>query len=198
METAHALFHHIHMPDCCNAPSGVHLAGIFADGAKEGGRNRFVEISNNAYPKVGETALGLYTRPSYTGNTMVGQAPFRIYFSDGETVIHQVIKNLEAAGLQVVKSFDLRSACAPFNDNVCPHHGAGPCDCQLVVLLIYSPGIPLVSLILHSHRGQTELQWDEAPETRPDLESQAIILRALEAGVDWPHNIDLERYADAE
>lgn len=43
---------------------------------------------------------------------MDGQAPLRIYFSDCETVIRQVTQNLEAAGLRVVRSFDLRSACS--------------------------------------------------------------------------------------
>ena len=98
---------------------------------------------------------------------MNGQTPVRIYFSDGETVARQATQNLEAAGLRVVRSFDLRSACASITENVCPHHGTAPCDCQLVVLLVYGTGTAPVSLMFHSHQGQTELEWEEAPEARP-------------------------------
>jgi len=128
---------------------------------------------------------------------MNGQTPFRTFFADCETVIRQVTQNLETAGLRVVRSFDLRSACASFADNVCPHHGTAPCDCQLVVLLIYGAGAP-VSLILHSHRGQTELQWDEAPHARPGPVGQAFILRAMNGKAGLPLYIDEQAYADRE
>ncbi|HUF39377.1 MAG TPA: hypothetical protein VMN57_12705 [Anaerolineales bacterium] len=129
---------------------------------------------------------------------MNGQAPFRIYYSDGETVIRQAAESLEAAGLRVFKTFDLRSACASFTDNNCPHHGSAPCDCQLVVLLIYGPDDPPISLVLHSHRGLTELQWDEAPESRPNPAGQAFIVQVLNGSVDLPAHIDAEAYADVE
>ena len=129
---------------------------------------------------------------------MNGQVPFRILFSDCETVIRQVTENLAAAGLRVVRSFDLRSACASFADNVCPHHGTAPCDCQLVVLLIYGVMITPVSLILHSHRGQTELQWDEAPHARPSPEGQAFILQAMNGNAGLPLYMDEQAYADRE
>jgi len=112
--------------------------------------------------------------------TMNGQTPFRIFFSDCETVIHQVTQNLEAAGLRVVRSFDLRAACTSFAGNVCPHHGNAPCDCQLVVLLVYAVGSAPASLILHSHRGQTEIQWDETPEGRPPPELREFIRMAID------------------
>lgn len=122
---------------------------------------------------------------------MNGQTPLRIFFYDCEKVIHQATQNLAAAGLRVVRSFDLRSACASFADNVCPHHGTAPCDCQLVVLLIYGVGTGPVSLILHSHQGQTEMQWDEAPEVRPNPELKAQILRELNGMGGLP--LSLER-----
>lgn len=99
---------------------------------------------------------------------MNGQTPFRIYFSEGETILRLVTENLEEAGLHVVKSFDLRSACGSLNGNVCSHHGTAPCDCQLVVMLLFGLGARPLSLILHSHQGQTEMQWDEAPDPRPN------------------------------
>lgn len=110
---------------------------------------------------------------------MNGQTPFRIFFVDCETVIRQITQNLEIVGLRVVRSFDLRSACGSFPDNVCSHHSTSSCDCQLVVLLIFGVGT-LVSLILHSHRGQTELMWEVIPEARPSLEWQACLRNIME------------------
>lgn len=127
---------------------------------------------------------------------MNGHAPFRIYFSDGETVIRQVTQNLEAAGLRVVRSFDLRSACASM-DQICPHHGTAPCDCQLVVLLVYGNEGSPVSLSLHSHLGQTELHWDETPEARPTPEQQEFMLRALD-GEAVPLYRDVKVYTEIE
>ncbi|GAB4577453.1 MAG: hypothetical protein Fur0022_01840 [Anaerolineales bacterium] len=143
-----------------------------------------------------QTALGQNPRLTYTKD-MNGQPPFRIFFSDGETVIRQVMQNLAAAGLRVVRSFDLRSACASFTENVCPHHGTTPCDCQLVVLLVYGIGVAPVSLVLHSHMGQTELQWDETPEARPSPEQKEFILQALN-GQAVPLYLDEQVYAALE
>ncbi|GAB4577449.1 MAG: hypothetical protein Fur0022_01800 [Anaerolineales bacterium] len=123
-----------------------------------------------------------------------GQTPLRIYFSDCETVIQQVTQDLEKARLRVVRSFDLRSACGSLDGNVCPHHGTAPCDCQLVVLLVYGVGATPASLLLHSHRGQTEIQCDETPEARPNSELKAQIYRVLNGGEVLP--LLLER-ADA-
>jgi hypothetical protein len=128
---------------------------------------------------------------------MNGQTPVRIFFSDCETVIRQVTQNLEDAGLRVVRSFDLRSACASFPDHNCPHHGT-PCDCQLVVLLIYGFETTPVSLILHSHQDQTEMQWNDAPEARPSPEGQAFILLAMNGKASLPLYIDEKAYADVD
>lgn len=135
------------------------------------------ETGKNAYSEMRQTALEQNLRLTYTKG-MNGQTPFLIFFSDGETVIRQVTQTLTAAGLRVVRSFDLRSACAPF-DQVCPHHGTVACDCQLVVLLVYGVGTTPVVLVLHSHMGQTELQWDETPEARPSPEQKDFILQAM-------------------
>jgi hypothetical protein len=129
---------------------------------------------------------------------MTTQAPFRVYFADAGATVRQVTLQLEATGMRVVKSFDLRSACASFTENVCPHHSTSPCDCQLVVLLIYGTGALPVSLILHGHRGQTELQWDNAPEFRPGPEGRALILQALDGSAGLWLESDRETYADVE
>lgn len=106
--------------------------------------------------------------------------------------------DLETAGLRVQKSFDLQSACASLSDSTCPHHGSAPCDCQLIVLLVYGAGSRPVSLILHSHRGQSELQWDQNPAYPPDPESRAFIQQILYSGAPVPADFDQEPYVGIE
>lgn len=129
---------------------------------------------------------------------MNGQIPFRISFSDGETILRLITESLEETGLRVVKSFDLWSACGSLNSNVCSHHGNAPCDCRLVVLLLFGLGAKPVSLVLHSHQGQTEMQWDEAPDARPNLEQRAFILQALNGKTGIPLYLDENTYAEIE
>ncbi len=76
---------------------------------------------------------------------------------DCEAVIAQAQRRLAEGGYRLVRSFDLQSACASHPDMTCPHHGDAPCDCQLVVLLVYGESGPPASLVIHSHRGQTDV-----------------------------------------
>ena len=89
---------------------------------------------------------------------------------DSDAAIPQIRKGLMEQGLRVMRSFDLQSACASYPDMTCPHHDDGPCDCQLVVLLVYGnadAGAP-ASLVVHSHRGQTEIDLVDSPDYRPE------------------------------
>ncbi len=105
---------------------------------------------------------------------MNGQLPFREFSMDAETAIREITRCLAAAGLTVKKTFDLRSACAPFSEAVCPHHAPDPCDCQLAVLLVYGAGAMPASLVLHSHRGRTELFMEDAFEDGGRLIAAAL------------------------
>lgn len=121
------------------------------------------------------------------GHDMNGQAPFRIYFSDGEHVARMAGQALRAVGMTVVRSFDLRSACAPRPDLACPHHEGTPCDCQLMVLLVYIRSAdPPISLVLHSHQARTELHWDGIAGNSQQTGLKALILDALDSYEDRP------------
>lgn len=85
-----------------------------------------------------------------------------------EAAIRQMRNGLMTQGMRVVRSFDLQSACASYPDLTCPHHDDGPCDCQLVVLLVYGQTSVPASLVVHSHRGQTEIDLVDSPDYRPD------------------------------
>ena len=91
-----------------------------------------------------------------------------------EDALSDVTLSLRSNGLQVVRSFDLQSACASSPGQFCPHHPGKVCDCQLVVLLIYGGVSRPVSLIAHSNDGVTQIGWGQFPNEKPDpiLESR--------------------------
>ena len=102
---------------------------------------------------------------------------------DCESVISRFSKQLEAVGLRVVRSFDLKSACASYPDLICPHHGDAPCDCQMVVLLVYGTKSTPASVVLHSHRGQTDVDLVDTPNNRPDKNLVETIRLTFELGI---------------
>lgn len=99
---------------------------------------------------------------------------------DCEPVITRFSKQLEALGLRVVRSFDLKSACASYPDMTCPHHGDSPCDCQMIVLLVYGVEATPASVVFHSHRGTTDVELVDTPSNRPDKNLVEMIRLAFE------------------
>jgi hypothetical protein len=72
-------------------------------------------------------------------------------------VINRLVETIRVAGLQVVPSFDLQVAISPHSHCSCPHHGTDLCDCQMIVLLVYSQDDHPVSLVAHGKDGKTHI-----------------------------------------
>ena len=102
---------------------------------------------------------------------------------DCEAVIFWISKQLEDMGLRAVRSFDLKSACASYPGMTCPHHGDSPCDCQMVVLLVYGAEATPASVVLHSHRGNTDVGLVDTPDNRPDKRLVEMIRLAFETEI---------------
>jgi hypothetical protein len=100
---------------------------------------------------------------------------------DCEATIAQLTERLTCHGLRVVRSFDLKSACASFTDLTCSHHGDTPCDCQMVVLLVYGAEAAPASIVLHSHRGKTDIDLVDSAINKHDSELEKTILQAVDA-----------------
>jgi hypothetical protein len=66
------------------------------------------------------------------------------------------------------------------------------------VLLIYGTGNRPVSLILHGHRGQTELQWDVDPGSHPSQDNRALVMQVLNERRGLLLDTERESYVDIE
>ena len=61
----------------------------------------------------------------------------------------------------------------------CPYHGANPCDCQMVVMLVYgTAGLP-ATLVAHGHHGRTWITLVDTPEQCPAPGVAAAIIQTL-------------------
>jgi hypothetical protein len=99
--------------------------------------------------------------------------------TDSQAAIEQSIQRLDAAGLQVMRSFDLKAARAAQVDCTCPQHGTEQCDCQMVVLLVYGQDNQPVTLVVHGHDGKTQIALVDNPEEQPDNRLIQAIIRAI-------------------
>lgn len=95
---------------------------------------------------------------------MLTALPFITFEKSAEETILRTMQQLEKAGFQVTRTFDLQQTKSAHPDCPCPHHGNDACDCQMSVLLIYRKGQPPASLLLHSFQGTTWLYLVDTPE----------------------------------
>jgi len=146
------------------------------------------EIGKNAYARIRQMALlqplgFFYTRDN--GAYRMNQATrLSTLDLDCESAIAQITRQFTAWELRVVRSFDLQSACASFSDLSCPHHGDAVCDCQMVVLLVYGVEAAPASLVLHTHRGKTDIDLVDSPSNRSAKDLEKTIRLAFDAGVE--------------
>jgi hypothetical protein len=98
-----------------------------------------------------------------------------------DRAVAQAVRLLHENNLKVCGSFDLRSAANTPVECSCPHHGADPCACNLVVLLVYEPEGRPATLIFHGYDGQTWIALDVTPEQRPSVGLEQAIRKVLTA-----------------
>ncbi len=89
---------------------------------------------------------------------------------DCEVIAEYLTNELNTAGCQVIRSFDLQEARKAHIDCTCPHHGDAQCSCQMIFLLVYFPNEAPTTIILHGHDGATYASWNEAlPEHKKEM-----------------------------
>ncbi|HBG74769.1 MAG: hypothetical protein A2X25_12090 [Chloroflexi bacterium GWB2_49_20] len=95
---------------------------------------------------------------------MSTNSPLLVIEKPGEEAIPWAVQLLEKAGLQVIRTFDLREARLSHSNCPCPHHGTEDCDCQMIVLLIYKGKQAPASILVHSFQETTWFYLVNTPE----------------------------------
>jgi hypothetical protein len=98
----------------------------------------------------------------------------------GDEAVTAAASLMEAAGLEVTRSFDLHATRAFKGGCACPHHGTAVCDCHYAVLLVRKPGAPPLVLLVHGRDGVTWFSLPADTDDTPATEALAsIIAQAL-------------------
>lgn len=106
--------------------------------------------------------------------------PLITFQANCDQVIGQVSQYLETAGYLILESFDLQSAREAHSECNCPHHGTEKCNCQFVVLLVYSDDSNPNTLTIHSCDQRTELTVVDTPGMRNSEQLKMSVLKAIE------------------
>jgi hypothetical protein len=117
-----------------------------------------------------------------------------VFNCDSETALKAVRTSLARHGLSAARSFDLRSALGAHSGCECPHHGTAQCNCQFVVLLVYSQAplqggeaVEPVVITTHSRDNRTEARIVHDAVTLPDPRLAEEVMAALvEAAIMLP------------
>ena len=96
-----------------------------------------------------------------------------------ETSAQWLEHRLADAGLRLLRTFDLQDARLATADCTCPHHGTTECDCQMVVVLVYSGARAPVTLVIHGNNGQSWVSVIDRPDQRADPSTILAIQRAM-------------------
>jgi hypothetical protein len=105
--------------------------------------------------------------------------PFLMVEQSCNEAIAWVVQRAGEVGLQVVRTFDLQDARRDPVVCPCPTHGSDPCDCQMVVLLVYGDDIQPTSLVVHSRNGKTWFSMVDLPQQPADSHLEAALQQAL-------------------
>jgi hypothetical protein len=100
-----------------------------------------------------------------------------------DDAIDWVARQISDAGLRVTRTFDLHDArkghIAIHVDCPCPQHGTQPCDCQMVVLLVYGSDRQPITIVARGYNGQTWFSVVDTPQQRADPRLEADVRRAM-------------------
>lgn len=94
-----------------------------------------------------------------------GRNPLFILNQDCKVITNRVIQEVEAAGMQTLRTFDLEVVRSSNNGFCCPTHGRSTCTCQLVILLITQKIQGTQTLILEGKDQQTWVYLDHGQGT---------------------------------
>ncbi|HEY5670541.1 MAG TPA: hypothetical protein VIS10_11125 [Anaerolineales bacterium] len=110
---------------------------------------------------------------------MIGASPFLILDKPCDHLVDWAVQKLTNAGLQVMPTFNLQAARLSHPDCPCPYHGTQACDCQMVVLLVYTDEPQPASLVIHMHHGRALFYLVDTPQQRAGEHLIALIQGAL-------------------
>lgn len=110
---------------------------------------------------------------------MSSASPFVTINKPGEDAISWVVQQLGRTGLRVIRTFDMRESWMDDPDCTYSHHGTEKCDCQVMVLLVYSQAKFPATIFVQSIQKFTWLYLVDTPEQPVNEDLERTIKTAL-------------------
>jgi hypothetical protein len=107
--------------------------------------------------------LGCYLYTGLGDKMITGKAPLWVSAQEGGIFVSEVCQQLETAGYQVVRSFDLQNGRTIEETHINPDVVPSNCACQMVVVLVYGQSGPPVSLMFLGTGEKTSLYLTDGP-----------------------------------
>jgi hypothetical protein len=96
-----------------------------------------------------------------------------------DQAVTYLTEQAKTAGLSVLRTFDLQIALNAQAFCQCPLHGTNPCDCQMVVLLVYSHHSDPLTIVAQGDQVHTWFSVVDTPQQRSDPYLEATIRRFI-------------------
>ncbi len=103
---------------------------------------------------------------------------------DSSIFVAQVCRQLETAGYQIVRSFDLQKGLPSQRTSVNSEDAQPGCACQMVVVLVYGQSGPPVSLMFVGTGEKTSLYLTDGPSSGAGTCNCASIAHLLSSSLE--------------
>ncbi len=111
-----------------------------------------------------------------------GRKPLFVLDQNCQDITSRIVHEVEKAGMQALRSFDLDAVRSSSQGFCCPIHGTNVCTCHLVILLILSRQRGSLTVILEGSDQQTSVYLDSGqgiPEEQVDPSLTVALINAF-------------------
>lgn len=115
----------------------------------------------------------------YDSAMNVGRKPVVVLDQECPVITNRVIQEVEKAGMHIMRSFDLDVLRSSSKGFCCPTHGANPCTCHLVILLILRRGFGSLTLILEGIDQTTSVYFEVGIDNTGEEQVDPFLTAAL-------------------
>lgn len=110
-----------------------------------------------------------------------GRKPLFVLDQDCLAITDRVIEEVEKAGMQTMRSFDLDLLRSTGRGYCCPVHGTNHCTCHFVILLILRREFGSLTLIFEGMDQKTSVYLDSSPGITDEKVDPSLTLALINA-----------------
>lgn len=111
----------------------------------------------------------------------LGRKPLFVLDQECQEITNRVVREVEKAGLQTMRSFDLDLLRSSGQGFCCPIHATSACTCHYVILLVMSRELGSVTIILEGMDHQTSVYLDTGLGTADKQINPSLTLALVNA-----------------